>query len=84
MWYLPWGRVSARCGTRAAMRLKSSSPRGTRASWAIASRCSTALVEPPSAMVTAIAFSNAALVMTWRAVMERSSRLSTARPDSSA
>ena len=33
------------------------------ASWAIASRCSTALVEPPSAMTTAIAFSNASLVM---------------------
>jgi hypothetical protein len=33
---------------------------------AIASRCSTALVEPPSAMTTVIAFSKALRVMIWR------------------
>ena len=66
MWYLPCGFMSAMCGTRAPMRLKSSSSSSTRASFAIASRCSTALVEPPSAIVTAIAFSNASLVMIWR------------------
>ena len=51
MWYLPCGLVSAMCGTRAATLLKSSSASSTRASAAMASRCSTALVEPPSAIV---------------------------------
>ena len=46
MWYLPWGLVSARWGTRAATVLKSSRARSTRASLAMASRWSTALVEP--------------------------------------
>ena len=41
------------------MRVKSSSVSFTRAACAIASRCSTALVEPPSAMTTVIAFSKA-------------------------
>ena len=82
MWYLPWGLVSARCGTRLAMRLKSSSSRSTRASKAMASRCSTALVEPPSAMVTAMAFSNASLVMIWRGRSPSSNRCTTARPES--
>ena len=63
MWYVPWGLVSARWGTLAATRLKSSSSSSTRASWAMASRWSTALVEPPRAMTTAMAFSNASLVM---------------------
>ncbi len=75
MWNLPCGLVSARCGTRAAIRLKSSSSRSTRASLAMARRCSTALVEPPSAMTTAMAFSNASLVMIWRGRMLGSSRL---------
>ena len=61
MWKRPWGFVSARWGTRAAIRLKSSSSSSTRASLAIASRWRTALVEPPSAITTAIAFSNACL-----------------------
>ncbi len=82
MWYLPCGFMSARCGTRAPMRLKSSSSSSTRASCAIASRCSTALVEPPSAMMTAIAFSNASLVMIWRGRRSSASRCITARPDS--
>ena len=69
MWYLPWGLVSARWGTRAATVLKSSSVRSTRASLAMASRWSTALVEPPRAMTTAMAFSNASLVMIWRGRM---------------
>ncbi len=43
--------------------LKSSSVSSTFASFAIARRCSTAFVDPPSALVTAIAFSNASLVM---------------------
>ena len=69
MWNLPPGFMSAMCGTLAAIRLKSSRCRSTPASLAIASRCSTALVEPPSAEVTAMAFSNAFLVMIIRGVM---------------
>ena len=69
MWNLPPGFMSAMCGTLAAIRLKSSSSSSTPASLAIASRCSTALVEPPSAVVTAMAFSNASLVMISRGVM---------------
>ena len=52
MWNLPPGFRSAMCGTRAATRLKSSSESSTPASLAIASRCSTALVEPPTADVS--------------------------------
>ena len=63
------------------MRLKSSRVSSTSASRAMASRCSTALVEPPKAMVTAIAFSNAFLVMMSRAVMPLRRRLTTASPD---
>ncbi len=66
MWYFPWGLVSARWGTRAATALKSSRVSSTLASLAMASRWSTALVEPPRAMVTAMALSNASLVITWR------------------
>ena len=47
----------------------------------MASRCSTALVEPPSAITTVIAFSNASLVMIWRAVMPCASRSTTASPE---
>ena len=47
----------------------------------MASRCSTALVEPPKAMTTAIAFSNASLVMMSRAVMPRRSSPTTASPE---
>ncbi len=57
--YLPLGRRSASTGTRLPMRVKSSSSSGTPTVWAMASRCRTTLVEPPSAMVTVIAFSNA-------------------------
>ncbi len=80
----PKGLTSARCGVRSPMRLKSSRVRSTSASCAIAIRCSTALVEPPSAMTTVIAFSNASLVMIWRAVMPRRSSSTTALPDSTA
>ena len=81
MWYLPCGFMSAMCGTRAPTRLKSSSSSSTSASCAIASRCSTAFVEPPSAIVIAIAFSNASLVMIWRGRMPCATRFTTASPD---
>ncbi len=42
--------------------------RGTSAEWAMASRWSTALVEPPWAITTAMAFSKAFRVRIWRAV----------------
>ena len=80
MWNLPPGFMSAMCGTRAAMRLKSSRCSSTPASLAIASRCSTAFVEPPSADVRAMAFSNAGLVMIMRGVMPASSMRTTAAP----
>ena len=47
----------------------------------MASRCSTALVEPPKAMTTAMAFSNACFVMIWRAVMPCRMSSTTASPD---
>ena len=80
MWNLPPGFMSAMWGTRAATRLKSSSSRATRASLAMARRWSTALVEPPSALVTAMAFSNASFVMIWRGVMPARSSSTTASP----
>ncbi len=48
--------------------------------WAIASRCSTALVEPPTAITTAIAFSNALRVMIFFGVRSRATSSSSARP----
>ena len=80
MWYFPCGFVSARCGTRAATRLKSSNSNSRSASKAIAMRCSTAFVEPPRAMTTAMAFSNAPRDMIWRGRMPRRSRFITAWP----
>ena len=50
-------------GVCALMRSKSGSASSTPASFAIASRCSTALVDPPVAATTAIAFSIAVRVM---------------------
>ena len=79
--YRPNGLRSPRCGTLSPIRLKSSMVRSTSASRAIASRCSTAFVEPPSAITTVIAFSNASLVMIWRAVMPRRSISTTASPE---
>ena len=69
----PNGLTSARCGTRSPTRVKSSRSSGTPASWAIASRCSTAFVDPPKAMTTAMAFSNASRVRICRAVIPFSS-----------
>ena len=56
---LPLGLRSANTGTRAPIRVKSSMSSGTSAACAMASRCSTALVDPPSAVTTVMAFSNA-------------------------
>ena len=59
MLYLPLGLRSASTGTRLPMRVKSSMVSFTFAACAMASRCNTAFVEPPSAMTTVMAFSKA-------------------------
>ncbi len=59
---------------------KSSIASGTPTERAIAIRCSTALVEPPSTIVTTIAFSNAARVMMSRGFKSSSSRRRIAAP----
>ena len=53
----PLGFRSARNGTRSLTFWKSSIDSGTSTARAMAIRCSTALVEPPSAITTTIAFS---------------------------
>ena len=63
MTYLPLGFRSAMKGTRSLTSWKSSIPSGTPAARAIAMRCSTALVEPPSTITITIAFSKDSRVM---------------------
>ena len=70
--YRPDGLRSQSTGTRARIASKSSISSGTPAAFAIASRCSTALVEPPIAIATAMAFSKASRVRIWRGTMPRS------------
>ena len=84
MEYRPLGRRSASTGTRAPMRVKSSSSSGTSAACAMASRCSTALVEPASAMVVTMAFSKASRHRMSDGLMPRRTSCSTARPARSA
>ena len=48
--------------------------------WAMASRCSTALVEPPRAMTTLMAFSKAGRVMMSEGLMSLAMRFATAAP----
>ncbi|MCY1535803.1 hypothetical protein D9M68_712250 [compost metagenome] len=60
--YLPEGFRSQITGTFLRMRSKSSMDHSTPAACAMARKCSTALVEPPVAMMTATAFSMAFLV----------------------
>mmetsp|Transcript_3241 Transcript_3241/g.7979 ORF Transcript_3241/g.7979 Transcript_3241/m.7979 type:complete len:298 (+) Transcript_3241:342-1235(+) len=78
--YFPEGLRSARKGVLSLMRWKSSSVISTPTLWAIAMRWSTAFVDPPSAMMTTIAFSKAAFVMMSRGRMSFSSRFRTAWP----
>mmetsp|Transcript_15904 Transcript_15904/g.41237 ORF Transcript_15904/g.41237 Transcript_15904/m.41237 type:complete len:264 (+) Transcript_15904:302-1093(+) len=80
MTYLPEGFRSAMKGTRLETFWKSSMLSGTLQALAIASRCSTALVEPPVAMMSTIAFSNAARVMMSRGLRSIFMRLSSAAP----
>ena len=60
-------------GTLRDSRSISSMVNGTPPSWAAASRCSTVLVDPPMAMSSIIAFSNAAIVATPRGSADASS-----------
>ena len=80
----PNGFTSAKCGTLSPMRLKSAKLSSTRASLAIANRCKTALVEPPRAIRTAIAFSKAGLVIMSREVMPWRNISTTASPEATA
>ena len=77
----PKGLRSPSNGTFDPIRLKSSRVRSTSASWAIASRCNTALVDPPSAITVVIAFSKAFLVKISRVVIPKRIKLTTASPD---
>ena len=61
----PPGFRSASSGVRALIRSKSSMSSSTPTSCAMASRCSTALVDPPLAATPAMAFSIASRVMIW-------------------
>ena len=67
--YWPLGLRSHSTGVRRRMRSKSSMLQSTPAACAIARKCSTALVEPPVAMITATAFSMAFLVTMSRGLM---------------
>ncbi len=78
--YLPLGLRSAITGERLPMRVKSAIDSFTPAECAIASRCSTALVDPPSAAIVTIAFSKAWRVRMSRGRMLRSINCTTAAP----
>ena len=80
MAYCPAGRMSASTGTPSPMRVKSSSSRGMSAALAIASRCSTALVDPSSAMQTVMAFSKDSRERMSEGLMPRSISRATAAP----
>ena len=66
---LPLGFMSAMTGVLLLASWMSSRVRGTSDACAMAKRWSTALVEPPSAMMTASALSKAARVMMSRGLM---------------
>src|SRR3989338_4187524 len=59
----PLGLRSAKTGTFLPMRVKSSMDKDTPTACAMANKCSTAFVDPPSAVTTVIAFSKALSVM---------------------
>src|SRR5665213_446294 len=69
--YLPEGFRSHSTGTLPRMRSKSSIVHSTPAVCAMARKCSTALVEPPVAMITATAFSMLFLVTMSRGLRSR-------------
>ena len=78
----PLGFKSANRGVRAPTRVKSSSSSFTFAECAMASRCSTAFVEPPIAITSAMALRNASRVRMSEGRMPRRIKCNTARPAS--
>src|SRR5580658_7274777 len=82
--YFPAGFRSASSGVRSLTRSKSSMSRGNPTSREIASRCNTALVEPPVVATPAIAFSNAERVKTSLGRVPRRSRFITTSPQRNA
>src|SRR3546814_17038481 len=66
------------------MRSKSSIVHSTSAAWAMARKCSTALVEPPVAMMTETAFSMDSQVMMSRGRTPRRTASTSTRADSAA
>ena len=80
MTYFPLGLRSAMKGTRSEQAWKSSSVSFTPTARAMAIRCNTALVLPPSAITVTMAFSKAARVMMSRGLMSLASRCLMAAP----
>mmetsp|Transcript_26694 Transcript_26694/g.44767 ORF Transcript_26694/g.44767 Transcript_26694/m.44767 type:complete len:265 (-) Transcript_26694:765-1559(-) len=80
MTYLPLGLRSAMKGVLSLHFWKSSNVSSMPAASAMAIRCSTALVEPPSAITVTIAFSKAARVMISKGLRSILSRFSIAAP----
>ena len=78
--YFPDGFRSAKTGTFAPIRVKSSIDRSTFIASAIAIKWRTALVEPPKVIISVMAFSNAFLVIISLGLMSFSRRLRTASP----
>ncbi len=78
----PQGFMSAMIGVRAEMRSKSSIVKSIPKSRAIATRWSTALVEPPVAATDATAFSNDSLVTNDRGVRFSRTTRTASRPSS--
>ena len=77
--YCPLGFRSQNTGVRSRIRSKSARVRSRSSAWAMASRCSTAFVLPPTAMITVMAFSKASRVRMAFGRMSRSMRCSRAR-----
>ena len=74
------GLMRTRFGVRAETAAQSSSVMSASASWAIAVRCSTVLLEPPNAMSSVIALRMLAAFMICRAVTPSASRSMTRMP----
>ena len=81
MWVGPAGARWHRLGVLAEISLKTFRSMGQPASWAMASRCSTVLVEQPRAMSQVRALRRLRSLMIWRAVTPRRTRSMIAMPE---
>ena len=79
--YFPLGLKSPRTGTFFPILVKSSNSSFTPIALAIASRCKTALVEPPRVIVTVMALMKAFLVIISLGVIFLSSKFFIAKPE---